>query len=73
MIAAIALLAALNAVPDTLAPRTPHHPIQRPPPARADRWFATDKVKHFFMSALIQSSAYSIARRTLRSPPASHQ
>jgi uncharacterized protein YfiM (DUF2279 family) len=62
MIAELALLAALTAGPDTVAPRTPHPRRQRTPPAPADRWFATDKVKHFFMSALIQSSAYSLAR-----------
>lgn len=27
-----------------------------------DAWFGADKVKHFFLSALIQSAAYSAAR-----------
>ena len=27
-----------------------------------DRWFGPDKVKHFFMSALIQSATFSVAR-----------
>ncbi len=30
--------------------------------APGDRWFAPDKVKHFFMSAFVQSVAYSAAR-----------
>ena len=67
MIAEMALLAALTALPDTTARRTAHWapatPVrtqdEQPAP---DRWFASDKVKHFFMSALIQSGAYSLAR-----------
>jgi uncharacterized protein YfiM (DUF2279 family) len=35
----------------------------QPPP---DRWFAPDKVKHFFMSAFVQSVAYSGIRATGR-------
>lgn len=31
------------------------------PPA-ADAWLGTDKVKHFLMSAFIQSAAFSVAR-----------
>jgi uncharacterized protein YfiM (DUF2279 family) len=27
-----------------------------------DAWFGADKVKHFFLSALVQSAAYSAAR-----------
>ena len=27
-----------------------------------DSWFGTDKVKHFFMSAFVQSAAFSAAR-----------
>ena len=27
-----------------------------------DSWFGTDKVKHFFMSALVQSASFSAAR-----------
>lgn len=27
-----------------------------------DGWFGTDKVKHFFMSAFVQSAAFSAAR-----------
>jgi uncharacterized protein YfiM (DUF2279 family) len=27
-----------------------------------DKWFGTDKVKHFFMSAFVQSAAFSAAR-----------
>lgn len=27
-----------------------------------DRWFGTDKVKHFFMSAFVQSAGFSAAR-----------
>jgi len=33
--------------------------LPRPAP---DAWVGADKVKHFLMSALIQSSAYSVAR-----------
>jgi uncharacterized protein YfiM (DUF2279 family) len=72
MMAAIALLVSLSAEPDTSATRSLHPlTLHRAPgtssrarrqQAAADRWFATDKVKHFFMSALIQSSAYSLAR-----------
>ena len=62
MIAEIALLAALSAAPDSTLTRTTLRREQQAPPASRDRWFATDKVKHFFMSALIQSSAYSLAR-----------
>ena len=32
-------------------------------PAR-DSWFGPDKIKHFFMSAFIQSGAYSAMRAT---------
>ncbi|CAN5693586.1 hypothetical protein BH23GEM1_BH23GEM1_08280 [soil metagenome] len=31
-------------------------------PLAADGWFGADKMKHFFMSAFIQSMAYSSAR-----------
>ena len=31
-------------------------------PLAMDGWFGTDKMKHFFMSAFIQSLAYSSAR-----------
>jgi putative lipoprotein len=31
-------------------------------PLAADGWFGADKLKHFFMSAFIQSMAYSSAR-----------
>jgi uncharacterized protein YfiM (DUF2279 family) len=27
-----------------------------------DRWFGADKIKHFFMSAMVQSTAFSAAR-----------
>jgi uncharacterized protein YfiM (DUF2279 family) len=27
-----------------------------------DSWFGTDKVKHFFMSAFVQSATFSVAR-----------
>lgn len=27
-----------------------------------DAWFGTDKVKHFFVSAFLQSAGYSVAR-----------
>lgn len=36
-------------------------------PARAqsaDAWFAPDKVKHFFLSAFVQSVTYGLARAT---------
>lgn len=35
----------------------PEHPS-------GDRWFAPDKAKHFFLSAFVQSVAYSAARAT---------
>ena len=31
-------------------------------PRRRDAWFSADKVKHFFISAFVQSVAYSSAR-----------
>ena len=31
-------------------------------PFALDRWFGADKLKHFLMSALVQSSVYSAAR-----------
>ncbi len=31
-------------------------------PLAADKWWGADKMKHFFMSAFIQSMAYSSAR-----------
>jgi uncharacterized protein YfiM (DUF2279 family) len=63
MICSIALIAALCAPPDsTVARRITHPRAEQGQPAAPDRWFGTDKVKHFFMSALIQSSAYSLAR-----------
>lgn len=34
--------------------------LQLPP--TLDRWFGADKLKHFLMSALIQSTTYSVAR-----------
>lgn len=37
----------------------------------ADDWFGTDKVKHFFTSALIQSLAYSVTQVTTRGPRSS--
>ena len=39
----------------------------RPP---ADSWFGADKVKHFLMSALIQSASFSIARAAKADRPA---
>src|SRR5438046_8989416 len=33
-------------------------------PLEIDRWFGADKLKHFLMSALVQSSTYSTARAT---------
>lgn len=30
--------------------------------APADRWFAADKIKHFFLSAFVQSISYSALR-----------
>ena len=36
-----------------------------------DSWFGTDKVKHFFTSALIQSLAYSVTQVTTRGPRSS--
>ncbi|MEP6690081.1 MAG: DUF2279 domain-containing protein [Gemmatimonadaceae bacterium] len=32
--------------------------------APGDRWFAPDKLKHFFVSAFVQSVVYSAARAT---------
>lgn len=37
----------------------------------ADNWFGTDKVKHFFTSALIQSLAYSVTQVTTGGPRSS--
>jgi uracil-DNA glycosylase len=37
----------------------------------ADRWFGSDKVKHFFTSALIQSLAYSVTQVTTSAPRSS--
>jgi putative lipoprotein len=37
----------------------------------ADHWFGTDKVKHFFTSALIQSLAYSVTQVTTSGPRSS--
>jgi putative lipoprotein len=31
-------------------------------PSAVDRWFGADKLKHFLMSALIQSTTFSAAR-----------
>jgi uncharacterized protein YfiM (DUF2279 family) len=36
-------------------------PPAQPAPSR-DRWFGVDKVKHLFMSAFVQSAAFSAAR-----------
>ena len=36
-------------------------PADSTPPPR-DAWFGPDKVKHFFVSAFVQSAAYSAAR-----------
>ncbi|MDQ6886605.1 MAG: hypothetical protein M3068_04860 [Gemmatimonadota bacterium] len=33
--------------------------LHRPPASAPDRWFAPDKVQHFFMSAFIQSVGYA--------------
>jgi putative lipoprotein len=33
-------------------------------PPRVERWFGADKVKHFLLSALVHSGAYSAARAT---------
>jgi putative lipoprotein len=38
-------------------------------PGRGDSWLSTDKVKHFFVSAFVQSVSYS----ALRSMRASHE
>ena len=38
---------------------------------RSDAWIGADKVKHFFMSALVQSMAYSVAQVTTRAPRSS--
>lgn len=38
---------------------------------RSDNWFGPDKVKHFFMSALVQSITYSVAQVTTRAPRSS--
>lgn len=32
------------------------------PPPETDAWLGADKVKHFLMSAFIQSAAFSVAR-----------
>ena len=61
MILEMALVAIL-AAPDTLAARPQRLPPRQSAPAPADRWFGSDKVKHFLMSALIQSASYSAAR-----------
>ena len=37
----------------------------------ADHWIGTDKVKHFFTSALIQSLAYSVTQVTTKGPRSS--
>jgi len=45
----LAMMALVNASP----------PLQRPAP---DAWVGADKVKHFLMSAFIQSAAFSVGR-----------
>ena len=35
--------------------------LQSPP---ADPWFSSDKIKHFFMAAFVQSVSYSVLRAT---------
>ena len=61
MIGVIALIAVLHSPADSVS-RAPSVRPRQAPAVAADRWFGTDTVKHFFVSALIQSSAYSIAR-----------
>jgi putative lipoprotein len=40
-------------------------------PPSTDRWFGADKLKHFLMSALVQSTAFSAARAAgIRRPSA---
>jgi uncharacterized protein YfiM (DUF2279 family) len=40
-------------------------------PPSADRWFGADKLKHFLMSAMVQSTAFSAARAAgIRRPSA---
>ncbi|MFL5560298.1 MAG: uracil-DNA glycosylase family protein [Gemmatimonadaceae bacterium] len=58
-------LVAAAAVLVALAPRAAAAQIP------ADDWFGTDKVKHFFTSALIQSLAYSVTQVTTRGPRSS--
>lgn len=36
--------------------------LQAQPPA--DRWFSSDKIKHFFLAAFVQSVSYSALRAT---------
>jgi putative lipoprotein len=36
--------------------------VSAPQPSMRDRWFGPDKVKHFLMSAFIQSATFSAAR-----------
>ena len=43
--------------------------LQRAP--SVDPWFGADKAKHFFLSAFVQSVAYSTLRSTRLSPAAS--
>jgi uncharacterized protein YfiM (DUF2279 family) len=62
MIAVAAVLAVLATTPDTSARRLVPPRRQPAQSAPRDHWFGPDKVKHFFMSAMIQSSAYALAR-----------
>ncbi len=39
--------------------------------APADRWFGADKVKHFMLTALVQSIAYSVTQVTTKAPRSS--
>ena len=43
--------------------------LNAPEPRQPDRWFGADKVKHFLMSAFIQSAAFSAARAAGSSRP----
>lgn len=38
------------------------HTAQAQPSPQKDRWIGVDKVKHLFMSAFVQSAAFSVAR-----------
>ena len=61
MIGVVVLVMAIHTA-DTLPARVPRAIPRQSPSATTDHWVAADKVKHFFMSALIQSTAYSVGR-----------